>query len=465
MVSILLFWGFLGQAQQNRFVFIQSQPGMPFYVRMGDKTLSSTSFGGLVIAPLKDSVYRLYIGLPKNQAPEQEFVLEIKGSDRGFELKRSTENRLRLYEWQKMLFLDPVSQPGKVLEQAGSLKTDGYSRLMAGVVDDPAVAMNTVIKTSPASATKSEQMPVQAKDSVHATVTTLKAGGQGASPDSLVKAFASDEPLYKVKDSNSIEGSVYIKDSAHGQNSAARVEKDNAVAPKDTLLSTGDITSKKVDSAIKTGSSNMAIDNKRDTVAVQPLQTRHDSAQAMAHTEKESIKPNIQKFTELTSGGYRKLVFIDRTSNNADTVNIDIPVDETAGGNPGGSISDRSDSSEQKGAVSGRGDSSLKASMQNSDCVKFASDADVDRLRVLMLKESNDDDRIFQARKAFKTRCFTTRQVKGLSELFPSDEGRYKFLDAAYPFVSDSGNFRSLLELLSDPYYINRFKAMVRLQD
>ena len=80
-----------------------------------------------------------------------------------------------------------------------------------------------------------------------------------------------------------------------------------------------------------------------------------------------------------------------------------------------------------------------------------------------MLSESNLDERIVLARKVFRTKCFTTKQVKALTELFVNDKTRYGFFDAAYPFVSDSENFKALVELLSDDYYINRFKVMVRM--
>ncbi len=101
--------------------------------------------------------------------------------------------------------------------------------------------------------------------------------------------------------------------------------------------------------------------------------------------------------------------------------------------------------------------------LMNSDCTKFATDSDVDKLRVQMLKEGTDDEKIFVARKVFRTRCFTTKQIIALTELFTTDEGRYMFFDAAYPFVSDSGNFKSLIRFLSNEYYINRFKALVRM--
>ena len=98
----------------------------------------------------------------------------------------------------------------------------------------------------------------------------------------------------------------------------------------------------------------------------------------------------------------------------------------------------------------------------NSDCKEVALDADIDKLRIRMLMVASDDDKIVLAKKLYRLKCFSVKQVKALSELFKSDEGKYKWFDAVYPFVSDSGNFSSLSELIKNDYYLNRFKAMLR---
>lgn len=100
--------------------------------------------------------------------------------------------------------------------------------------------------------------------------------------------------------------------------------------------------------------------------------------------------------------------------------------------------------------------------MANSDCKNFASEDDFIKLRKKMAAEDNDDDMVATARKQFKSKCFTVEQVKNLGVLFLKDEGKYKFFDAAYPFVSDSYNFGTLEIQLSDNYFISRFKAMIR---
>ena len=78
-----------------------------------------------------------------------------------------------------------------------------------------------------------------------------------------------------------------------------------------------------------------------------------------------------------------------------------------------------------------------------------------------MAGETNDDNMIYEAKKYFKTKCFSTLQVKGLCGLFISDAGKYNFFDAVFKYVHDIENFSSLQSELKDEYYIKRFKVML----
>ena len=99
----------------------------------------------------------------------------------------------------------------------------------------------------------------------------------------------------------------------------------------------------------------------------------------------------------------------------------------------------------------------------NSDCHDFASDFDVDKLRVRMLETGKDDDRLAVARKTFKSKCFSTRQIRTLSEVFTSDAAKFRFFEAAWPFAADE-HFHELSDLLADPVYNSKFKTMTHMQ-
>jgi hypothetical protein len=100
--------------------------------------------------------------------------------------------------------------------------------------------------------------------------------------------------------------------------------------------------------------------------------------------------------------------------------------------------------------------------MVNSDCKAYASEEDFLKLRKKMASEGTEEEMMAVAQKFLKSKCYSTDQIKNLSVLFLNEEGKYKFFDAAYPFVSDSSNFHILENQLKDTYYISRFKAMIR---
>ena len=78
-----------------------------------------------------------------------------------------------------------------------------------------------------------------------------------------------------------------------------------------------------------------------------------------------------------------------------------------------------------------------------------------------MAAADTDETMIAAAKKSFRSKCFTTEQVKNLGMLFLNDEGKYKFYETAYSHTSDIGNFPGLQSQLSDANFLSRFKAMI----
>jgi hypothetical protein len=113
-----------------------------------------------------------------------------------------------------------------------------------------------------------------------------------------------------------------------------------------------------------------------------------------------------------------------------------------------------------KGGISA--DTVVKVAMINSDCKSNATEEDFLKLRKKMAGAEVEEEMLAAAKKYFKTRCFTTDQVKNLSVLFLKDSAKYNFFDLSYQYVSDSHNFSILQSQLTEAYYISRFKAMIR---
>jgi hypothetical protein len=119
---------------------------------------------------------------------------------------------------------------------------------------------------------------------------------------------------------------------------------------------------------------------------------------------------------------------------------------------------------EQKPVVAEKAATDLQpaTTKASNNCTSIASEADFLKLRKKMAAEANDDAMLTAAKKVFKTKCFSTAQVKNLGNLFLKDEGKYSFFDMAYSYVADNNNFTSLETELKDEYYINRFRAIIR---
>ncbi|MBA4167453.1 MAG: hypothetical protein H0X41_07925 [Chitinophagaceae bacterium] len=131
-------------AQKDFYIFIQQSSGQPFYVRMGEKSFSSSAGGHLILAGLQDSICSLYIGFPKNVAPEQLFHVPMHQKDRGFELK-NINGEWTLSDLQSPELITAAATKEKNQGVSGAKKTDSYSLLMAGVVDDSTVLYSNVV--------------------------------------------------------------------------------------------------------------------------------------------------------------------------------------------------------------------------------------------------------------------------------------------------------------------------------
>src|SRR5215217_3661055 len=75
------------KAQQNHFIYIQTENKQPFYLKLDQKIYSSTASGYLLVPKLKDGNYNLAIGFPRSEWTEQRMSCTIENNDLGFLLK------------------------------------------------------------------------------------------------------------------------------------------------------------------------------------------------------------------------------------------------------------------------------------------------------------------------------------------------------------------------------------------
>ena len=237
-----------------------------------------------------------------------------------------------------------------------------------------------------------------------------------------------------------------------------------------------------------------------ETVKEQTTIISNDSAKVIVKEETATIESSThisQVFSMIDNTG-RSVIYAISDGNNNDSIRLFIPYDKIAetavdtGSKTWGEIrAITRDSLEKKDSIANTlqpvnnenkttvdakpGITDVKIADVNSDkkneykviilnpaCNASATVDDLSKLGKKMAAADNDDARIAAAKKVFKTKCFTTEQVRNLTPLFSGDEGKYNFFDAAYSHVSDIGNFKDLQFQLTDEYFINRFKAMLR---
>jgi hypothetical protein len=137
--------GFSMMAQQEYFIFIQETSGQPFYVRMGEQNHSSSAIGHLILSKLKDTTYNLFIVFPGGRGSEQMFTIIMNRKDHGYDLKNNNGKR-ELLDLQTNQLISPAISTQ--LSGQTVKRSDTYSKLMAGVVDDSAVLYSAAEDTA-----------------------------------------------------------------------------------------------------------------------------------------------------------------------------------------------------------------------------------------------------------------------------------------------------------------------------
>jgi hypothetical protein len=187
-----------------------------------------------------------------------------------------------------------------------------------------------------------------------------------------------------------------------------------------------------------------------------------EKAKTLAITEVEYKRSTVKLKSESSTTIGIGLVFLDMLSDQVtDTIRVLIPPDINKA-TPIQTNQEEKKFLDIPSVDSVSKETVAKEAVKNNNCKVMAIEDDFYKLRKKMAGEKIDDDMILEAKKTFKTKCFSTVQIRNLSTLFLTDESKYKFFDAAYQYVSDLENFSTLQSALKEEYYINRFKAMLR---
>jgi hypothetical protein len=419
LLQIVLLSFFLNTtwAQEKHFVFIQSDNQQPFYVSLNGKIYSSTASGYVIIPKQLDGEYTATIGFGGNSFPEQSFKYVIDKKDIGFNLKNFGDKGWGLFNLQTLAVTMAGENGANVAKAFVEKPKEEYKPEITfeKKKEKPVVKAEPLQELKP-SATDSSLASNQPVANTQETTTASV-----AKTDEVPKPQTTDQSQKTT--GQSIKGDVGV---APSDKSSDEVKKVSEVkGSMGTYLTYVDANSTSKDTIEVIIPKNNKSSNSAQSSEVKPLDA------ASGATGAQSVSTNSEKAATNNSGDLRFL-------------NMDMKKSKT-------DASSKPSDERQSPPVS-----------PNSTCKNVASDEDVVRLRRRMALQSNDEKMITEAKRLLRNNCLTTTQVKSLSTLFMSDEGRYRFFDATYDHTADIEAYSSLQSEFIDPYYINRFKAMLR---
>lgn len=478
------------KAQRVYFIYLQSENAAPFFVKMGDKVYSSTSAGYVILANLKDSTYNFSVGFPGGKVAEKRFAVPISQGDRGFLIK-NFEDGLALFDLQSLGVIKATALNETFSNVQIIAKTDPFTRLLSEAADDASLLTTTVaIKTEvPKKEEKKEPDTAVKPDVALEQKEAPKSDGVAAVDSLAVKSAPEKAAVETAKTTETPLKEVPVKDSALA---AAPAKKEEAKAEE-------------------TKTEVVKEDVRKDTaviLTVQPAEPAGKSEEPQTEADKTESAPYfkrsvvIKRSESSTTEGFG-MVYLDNQDGVVDTIRLLIPnpkkpfgedvakepeapkTDEPMKTDPLVKAEDQAEKAEDakigesskavteksaekrtlKELTTGLFKSPKAAApdpqVENASCQALATEKDFMKVRKNMAAETNDEAMIDEAKVFFRSKCFSTEQIKNLSTLFLTSAAKYQFFDAAYQHVTDPSQFPALQSEIKDSYYLKRFQALI----
>ena len=468
-------------AQKVYFVYLQSENQQPFYARMGERVYNSNTSGYLILSKLRDSTYNLNIGFQGSQTADLPFSIAVNKKDQGFLVKNSANSSWELFDLQTMALIKPGLSPA--VNNNNQVKTEkregnAFTDLLAKAADDSTIKEKPIIVKAEKKSDepikteiKKEENKIPVKDTINTKPDDTKENIREKN------AVRTEEVKVPIKDTTAIKPSI-SNETTNEKPAEVKTEEPlkKEVKKEEIKPSSNDSISMKSDTIDKNREKEKPLP-KTDTIMQQSgIENKSGGKENTEIYKKTTI---IRHSESSTTEGFSLTFFDVYPDGKSDTIKILIPAESKNISAPGIKETEKKfleinsiDTTIKQTTIDEKDTGRLRNESEKLQtlnptvskkniCNQLASDDDFFKLRKNMAADNGDDDMIGEAKKIFKVKCFTTQQVKNLSALFLSNEGKYKFFDAAYNYVTDVENYASLQSELTDDYYINRFKAML----
>lgn len=431
MVFLLTCFSVGVRAQQTGYlILMDAENKQAFTIRVGDQLYVSSAHGHLVLSHLKDSLYRLNIRFPKKRTAELSFPVTVKNKDLGLQLKGVGSSWV-LYNWLTKETIKPVFEvdSSRILEQ-GVKREDGFSRLMAAVVNDTAVMYNTY-------------------------------KGPGFSRDTAEMAQRS-----RVKDS-----ALVIKKQMPVKDTSSRMP------PKaNDLGSTASGLPSTVNSQFSTfDNRDLAIKKQtlaKDTTNLAPPNSKRSLATvsvlpSLVNTSPKTITSGVKKLREVSLKISRKLVFLDMGKDGkTDTITLFVYFETADTGLRKQLVKEPliARKAELTDTINiNKTSVKIKSAInmgKQGVCEQLASVEDLESARSAILIANSEKDKMAVASAAFNQKCFSVLQLRLLTSLFVSDKARYRLMETARGHIADKEHFRELADMYTDKNFQKKFLVM-----
>lgn len=482
-----MLFAFSAMAQQDHFVYLQTDNGKPFYIRMNKKILSSSSEGYIIIPNVTDGVYQIKVGFPKKDYPEESFTVSVANNNEGYLIKHFDDKGLQLFNMGTLALISG-DKDSSAIAVVTKKENNPFTRMLANVVKDSSILQNhEVVVENPAKsddAFKSDRSVAAkeissitdnstAKSNDTSATITLKPADSAALSTSIA---ISPLPTTDSSDIADQEPQVPKLLSRKDKDGLQMIYADRNGNDKDTVRVFMPSTNAGIaDGSKATNNSNFdlpedkkEVNNSANTsLTITPTIIKPGNKKEGFVLRKDSVSVVTDKESVTkTQTAPEQVFYIGPKEKNNDS-----PKEKSKEEKNGlfSGLSSSKSSDEERGNNEKKPANKIEvlpkvvtSSEVNSDCKQFADNEDFLRLRKKMASEDDKENMIKVAAKSFKSRCFSTAQIKDLSFLFLTDEGKYMFFDAAYPHTSDSDQYSTLESQLKDSYYKSRFEAMIR---
>jgi hypothetical protein len=424
---VFQFLAFVAQAQLSHFIYLQTDNKQPFYIKYNNKIISSTSSGYIILSKLNDGVINFSLGFPQSNEPEQKFAITIDKTEKGYLIKNFADKGWGLFDLQSAAITytqtNQSSAGNNNITTTTPPANDPFANMLSTVTQDSTVKNVTVKKEEkPVVVDTPKPQPVIAKvDTPKKEAVTIAKQEEPKKQEPITQTQPLDTPKIQepVVQQPVVQEPTWV---APAKAPVQRIRRFDSKEGTDLVFEVAEVNGVRdtVRLFIATDSSTVSIptpeikqevtEQKKDTVVAEPL----PQSPLNILPKKEEVK-------------------IDTPELKKEEPKSEIKTETIA-----------------KPAV-----------IPNSNCKDEATEDDFLKLRKRMAAQNKEEAMVSEAKKIFKTKCFSTAQLKNLAVLFLTDEWRYRFYDAALPHVSDFGSFKSLGDTITDDYYKKRFQALL----